>query len=170
MPLTSGYVFSDAVQVHRRPLPVRAPPAPHSHGQENAWPRTAGMGAVTLTAHPVPSPAGPAPAARYAPPGIMTRQGPGIMAPTDRRAVCKTRRRARPTPAPADPGCCTGDRRQLPGGTPEPGQATAGSRRDPQPADYRDARRPTAIRAHADERASHRANRRCNCARNKRHH
>jgi hypothetical protein len=58
-PLTSGYVFSDAVQVHRRPLPVRAPPVPHSHGQENAWPRMAGMGAVTLTAHPVPSPRRP---------------------------------------------------------------------------------------------------------------
>jgi hypothetical protein len=47
--------------------------------QENAWSRTAGMGAVTLTARPpgFPAPAGSATAAGSAPPGVMTREGSG---------------------------------------------------------------------------------------------
>src|ERR1039457_243370 len=90
------------------------------------------MGAVTLTAHPIPSPTGPSSAAGSAQPGVMTRQGSGSIAPTDGRP-CRTGEIAQPTPTPPDPAVIQVDRRRLPGGTPELGQATAGSRPDPQP-------------------------------------
>ena len=110
------------------------------------------MGAVTLTARPPGSlPRRLCDGGRFR---TARRHDPAEVrhtASADGRAL-QTEDAARPTPAPPNPGCYTGDRRRPPGGTAELGQATAASRRDPQtPADFvRDARRPTAMRAHAD--------------------
>jgi hypothetical protein len=61
----------------------------------------------------------------------MTRQGSGTQL-LRTEGPLQTEDAARPTPAPPNPGCHTGDRRRPPDGTPELGQATAASRRDPQ--------------------------------------
>ena len=148
--LTSGYALQGTAPGHRRPLRVRTLRVPESHGQENAWPRTAGMGAVTPTARPpaFPCPADPAPGGRPSPPGVMTRQGPDPIPPTDGKASAGPttwhgRLRHLRTPAVIQATSA---------GTPELGQTATGSRREPQtPADFlRDARRPTAMRAHAE--------------------
>jgi hypothetical protein len=92
------------------------------HGQENAPPRTAGMGAVTLTAHPVFLPAGLR-RRRLAPPGVMT-QVSGSMAPTDGKPL-RDRWRGTADFGTSKPGCHTGDSRRLPRGAPETGRAAA---------------------------------------------
>jgi hypothetical protein len=115
----------------RRPLHVRAPRLPDSRGQQNAWPRTAGTGAVTLTARPVSLPRRPCDGGRSRTARRHDPAGYRHTAPADGRAL-QTEDAARPTPAPPNPSCHTGDRRQPPGRTPEPGQATAASTRDPQ--------------------------------------
>ncbi len=108
------------------------------------------MGAVTPTARPPGFPALQTLrlAAGSLPPGVMTRRGPDPIPPTDGKASAGPttwhgRLRHLRTPAVIQATSA---------GTPEPGQTAAGSRRDPQtPADFlRDARRPTAMRAHAE--------------------
>jgi|SRR5580698_1213176 hypothetical protein len=72
------------------------------HGQENAPLRTAGMGAVTLTVHPVFLPAGPTAVAGSAPPGVMTdsfRQHGSCR----REGRCGADGMARPASAPPSP-------------------------------------------------------------------
>jgi hypothetical protein len=93
------------------------------HGQENAPPRTAGMGAVTLTAHPVFRPRRPATAPAPRPPGVMT-QVSGSMAPTDGKPL-RDRWRGTADFGTSKPGCHTGDSRRLRRGVPETGRAAA---------------------------------------------
>ena len=70
------------------------------HGQENAPPRTAGMGAVTLTGHPVFPPQA-CDGAGSAPPGVMTQVSGTWLPQTG--SLCGTDGVVRPTSAPPSP-------------------------------------------------------------------